>query len=72
MTRGYHRRGNGDAPPARQTEQDATGLRVAVAGSRNLQSELVFPGDEGTFEPRGATTRYGLDVEVRWRLLPWL
>jgi TonB family protein len=37
-----------------------------------LESEIVFNGDAGTFEPSGATRRYGLDLELRWRILPWL
>jgi outer membrane receptor protein involved in Fe transport len=45
---------------------------AAAVWALYLQSELVFSGDEGTFEPQGATTRYGLDVEARWRILPWL
>jgi TonB family protein len=37
-----------------------------------LQSETVFVGDAGVFEPSDPTRRYGLDVELRARLLPWL
>jgi hypothetical protein len=45
---------------------------AAAAWLLYLQSELVFAGDLGTFEPQGATMRYGLDLEARARLLPWL
>jgi len=37
-----------------------------------LQSEIVFAGDSGTFAPSDATRRYGLDLEARFRVLPWL
>jgi outer membrane receptor protein involved in Fe transport len=37
-----------------------------------LQSEIVFQGDAGVFAPSSATERYGLDLELRHRLLPWL
>jgi TonB family protein len=37
-----------------------------------LQSEIVFQGDSGTFSPSDPTRRYGLDLEARLRLLPWL
>ena len=37
-----------------------------------LQSELVFVGDEGTFEPSGASRRHGVESEVRYDILPWL
>jgi outer membrane receptor protein involved in Fe transport len=38
----------------------------------DLQSELVYVGDEGTTEPSGRTRRVGLDLEARARLAPWL
>jgi TonB family protein len=38
----------------------------------HLQSETVFEGDSGLFAPSGPTRRYGLDLEARVRLLPWL
>jgi outer membrane receptor protein involved in Fe transport len=48
-------------------------LDLAAAGwLLYLQSEMVFSGDEGTFVPQGATTRYGLDFEARVRILKWL
>ena len=37
-----------------------------------LSSELVFVGDEGTFEPSGASRRHGLEAEFRYDILPWL
>ena len=38
----------------------------------HLQSETVFVADEGTTEPSDPTDRYGLDLEVRFRILPWM
>jgi outer membrane receptor protein involved in Fe transport len=37
-----------------------------------LDSENVWVGDEGTTEARGPTRRYGMEVEARLELLPWL
>ena len=37
-----------------------------------LQSETVFQGDAGVFVPSDPTRRYGLDHELRLRVLPWL
>jgi outer membrane receptor protein involved in Fe transport len=37
-----------------------------------LASELVFVGDEGTFEPAGASRRHGIESEFRYDILPWL
>jgi outer membrane receptor protein involved in Fe transport len=37
-----------------------------------LTSELVFVGDEGTFEPSGASRRQGIESEFRYDILPWL
>ena len=37
-----------------------------------LESELVFVGDEGGFEPSGASRRHGLESEFRYDILPWL
>jgi outer membrane receptor protein involved in Fe transport len=37
-----------------------------------LTSELVFVGDEGTFEPSGASRRHGIESELRYDILPWL
>ena len=36
------------------------------------ESELVFVGDEGTFEPSGASRRHGIESEFRYDILPWL
>jgi outer membrane receptor protein involved in Fe transport len=37
-----------------------------------LTSELVFVGDEGTFEPSGASRRHGVESEFRYDIVPWL
>lgn len=37
-----------------------------------LDSELVFVGDEGGFEPSGASRRHGIESEFRYDILPWL
>lgn len=37
-----------------------------------LESELVLVGDEGTVEPRGTTRRWGLEVELRYKISDWL
>lgn len=51
--------------------RDRLDLAAALWGIY-LQSEIVFEGDGGTFSPSDATRRYGLDLEARYRLLPWL
>ena len=38
----------------------------------DLESELVYVGDEGVTEASGRTRRSGVDVDVRLRLAPWL
>jgi outer membrane receptor protein involved in Fe transport len=38
---------------------------IATLWALDLQSELVFVGDEGTTEPRGPTRRYGMEVAAR-------
>ncbi|KFE66539.1 Outer membrane receptor protein, mostly Fe transport [Hyalangium minutum] len=38
----------------------------------DLDSELVWVGDEGSTEARGPTRRRGLEAEARLRILPWL
>lgn len=38
----------------------------------DLDSEIVFVGDEGTTEPSGATRRIGGELEIRYRILDWL
>jgi len=48
-------------------------LEVAAAlWYLHLQSEQVYNSDEGTTSPSDPTRRYGLDLEARWNLLPWL
>jgi outer membrane receptor protein involved in Fe transport len=48
-------------------------LDVAIALWRlDLDSEIVWVGDEGTTEARGKTKRYGIDGEIRYRVLDWL
>ena len=37
-----------------------------------LESELVFVGDEGGFEPAGPSNRHGVESEFRYDILPWL
>lgn len=49
------------------------GGSVAVAAwALDLESELVYVGDEGITEPSGRTRRLGVDLEARVRLLRWL
>jgi outer membrane receptor for monomeric catechols len=48
------------------------GSVAAALWLMDLQSELVYNGDEGTTEPSGRTRRYGLDLEGRVRLAGWL
>jgi hypothetical protein len=48
------------------------GTLAAALWRTDLQSELVYNGDAGTTEPSGRTRRYGLDLEGRIRLTPWL
>ncbi|GAC1339964.1 MAG: hypothetical protein NVSMB23_09610 [Myxococcales bacterium] len=38
----------------------------------DLQSELVWSGDEGGTMPSDPTRRYGVDLEARYEILPWL
>ena len=38
----------------------------------DLESELVYVGDEGVTEPNGRTRRLGVDIEARGRLRTWL
>ncbi|MGZ3449256.1 MAG: TonB-dependent receptor [Polyangiales bacterium] len=48
-------------------------LDVAAAVFRlDIDSEIVWLGDEGTTEARGPTRRLGLELEGRMRVLPWL
>ncbi|MEO6938926.1 MAG: TonB-dependent receptor plug domain-containing protein [Candidatus Kapaibacterium sp.] len=38
----------------------------------DLESELVYSGDEGDYSPQGRTKREGVDVEVRLNPFEWL
>ena len=38
----------------------------------NLDSEVVWIGDEGTTEASGETQRFGLEAQFRLEILPWL
>ena len=38
----------------------------------HLESELVFVGDAGTFEPSGKSQRQGVESEIRYDISPWL
>lgn len=44
----------------------------AALWGMDLSNELVYTGDDGTTEDRGASRRYGVDVSLRSQLLPWL
>ena len=68
-----------------QTLPKATGYEVGVRTQQfqrldlrvslwllDLTSELVFNGDDATFEPKGATRRYGTEVSARLKLTDWL
>jgi outer membrane receptor protein involved in Fe transport len=44
----------------------------AAAFLLDLDSELVWSGDEGTTSPSGRTRRYGLELDARYRLKSWL
>jgi outer membrane receptor protein involved in Fe transport len=49
------------------------GLDLALSlFSLDLDSEIVWVGDEGTTEARGKTRRIGAEFEARAALLPWL
>jgi outer membrane receptor protein involved in Fe transport len=45
---------------------------AASAWYMDLDGELVWVGDDGGTEERGATTRRGLDAEARYEILDWL
>lgn len=45
---------------------------AAAFWTLDLDSELVFVGDEGTTEASGPTRRWGIDFEARYPLLQWL
>jgi outer membrane receptor protein involved in Fe transport len=38
----------------------------------DLQQEFVYVGDEGIVEPSGRTRRAGIDLSLRYEILPWL
>ncbi|MCA9533801.1 MAG: TonB-dependent receptor [Myxococcales bacterium] len=44
----------------------------AAAFLLDLDSEIVWIGDAGTTEPRGATRRVGVEANARLEALPWL
>lgn len=83
---GYHSNDARDAvqaggkPLARSTSSELgvrTNLwdRLDLAASLwllDLDSELVFVGDEGVTEASGPTRRWGIDFETRYTVLPWL
>ncbi len=46
-------------------------MNIALWGLK-LDQEFVYVGDAGIVEPSGKTTRYGLDVSVRYQALSWL
>ena len=44
----------------------------AAVWAMDLNNELVYVGDDGTTENRGASRRYGFDLSGRVQLLSWL
>jgi outer membrane receptor protein involved in Fe transport len=48
------------------------GSVAAALWGMDLQSELVYVGDEGRTEARGRSRRVGVDLESRVRVVPWL
>ena len=56
---------------ARTRQWDRVEFLVSL-WSLNLQSELMFSGDAGTAEIRGATRRYGIELGNRTQLTAWL
>ena len=56
---------------ARTRQWDRVEFLVSL-WSLDLQSELVFSGDAGTTEIRGATRRYGIELGNRTQLTDWL
>ena len=44
----------------------------AAIWQMNLESEMVWSGDAGTWEPSGRTRREGIDFSLRWQLVDWL
>lgn len=78
--RGVVRSANPVTPLTRATGYES-GARVhlfdrldlaAVVFGLDLDSEMVWVGDEGTTEARGPTRRLGAEFEARLEILPWL
>jgi outer membrane receptor for Fe3+-dicitrate len=44
----------------------------AAIWAMDLSNELVYVGDDGTTENKGASRRYGFDISGRTQILPWL
>ena len=44
----------------------------AALWAMDLESELVYVGDEGVFEPSGKTRRIGVDVSARLQVFDWM
>lgn len=75
-------RGDTAATPLTRAFGYEAGVRSLLGGGRidvaaaafglDLDSEIVWVGDEGTTEPRGPTRRLGVEAELRVRVLPWL
>jgi len=42
---------------------------TASLWASHLESELVYDADNGTYNPAGASQRYGVDVGARWQLI---
>ncbi|MBC8145040.1 MAG: TonB-dependent receptor, partial [bacterium] len=57
---------------SRYTSGDGRFTASAAAWQLDLESELVYVGDEGTTEESGRTRRRGVDVEVHATPLDWL
>lgn len=47
-------------------------LLTATAWTLHLDQEFVYVGDEGVVEPGGKTLRQGLDLSLRYQIMPWL
>ena len=47
-------------------------LITAALWMLDLDQEFVYVGDEGIVEPSGKTRRRGIDISLRYQLLPWL
>ncbi len=83
---GYHSNDARDAVQARGTPLSrSTGAELGVRTNLwdrldlaaalwilDLNSELVFVGDEGVTEASGPTRRWGVDFEARYQFSPWL